>query len=49
MLSDTLGPYYGLEQCLNRTTRRHIDTLKVFPNYELVSSQCRTERGPGLN
>ena len=45
LLSDTRGPYYGLEQCLDRNTRMYIDTLKVFPNYKLASSQCRTERG----
>ena len=45
LLSDTFGPYYGLEQCLDRNTQMYTDALKVFPNYKLASSQCRTESG----
>ena len=45
LLSDTRGPYHTIELCLDRIERMKIDTLQLFPEYELENSQCRTEPG----
>ena len=45
LLSDKRGPYHTIEQCLDRVDRMKTDALKIFSEYELENSQCRTEPG----
>ena len=45
LLSDKWGPYYTIEQCLDRIDGIKTDSLRKFPKYELENSQCRTEPG----
>ena len=45
LLSDNWGPYYSIQQCLDRTERMRTDSLRKFPRYELEDSQCRAEPG----
>ena len=45
LLSDKRGPYNTIEQCLDRVDSMKTDTIKIFPEYELENSQCRTEPG----
>ena len=45
LLSDNWGPYYSIQQCLDRVERMRTDSLRKFPHYELDNTQCRTEPG----
>ena len=45
LLSDTQGPYYSIQLCLDRAERMRSDSLRIFPHYELEDTQCKTEPG----
>ena len=44
-LSDKLGPYYSIDQCLDRNKKIYRDSNRVLPKYSLKQFQCRSEHG----
>ena len=38
LLSDNWGPYYSIQQCLDRVERMRTDSLRKFPHYELENT-----------
>ena len=39
-ISDTLGPYRSIDQCLSRADQMYSDTIKVLPKHRLISVHC---------
>ena len=45
LLSDNWGPYYTIDQCIDRIDRMHSDSLRTLPTYKLEYSHCRKVPG----
>lgn len=44
-LSDTVGPFHTIEQCLDRNKKIFNDSKRVLPMYRLANAECRLEHG----
>ena len=44
-LSDTVGPFNTIEQCLDRNEKILKDSNRVLPMYRLAKAECRLEHG----